>query len=78
MGVQMTSLKLVVRFFKGRCHGKQFLLDLSTRLMFVTPVASGAAGRANVELCTASIVRSVPVIMPIRPREKSSLINSVT
>jgi len=33
---------------------RPFLLVLSTELIFVTPVASGAAGRANVRLCPAS------------------------
>ena len=46
--------EIVFPAFKGRCHGNQFLLVLSTELIFVTPLASGAAGRANVGLCLAS------------------------
>jgi len=46
----MINVKLVFWFRKGHCHGNQFLLVLSTELIFVTPVASGAAGRANVAL----------------------------
>ena len=38
------------RSFKGRCHGNQFLVVLSIELIFVTPVASGAARRINVGL----------------------------
>jgi len=33
---------------QGMFHGNQFLLVLSTELIFVTPVAGGAVGRANV------------------------------
>ena len=47
----MINLQLVILSFKGSCHGSQYLLVLSTELIFVTPVASGAAGRANVGLC---------------------------
>jgi len=51
----MISLKLV--FFpipRERCHANQFLSVLYTELIFVTPVASGAAGWANAGLCPAS------------------------
>jgi len=47
----MIDMKLV--FFpsiEGRCHGNPVLLVLSTELIFVAPVASGSAGRANVWL----------------------------
>ena len=50
----MISLKLVLRSLGGRCHGNQFLSVLSTELIFVTPVASGTAGYANVGLGPAS------------------------
>jgi len=51
----MISLKLVFYRFPGeRCHGNQFLSVLYTELIFVTPVASGAAGWANAGLCPAS------------------------
>jgi len=38
----------------GLYHDSQLFLVLSTEMTFVTPVASGAAGRANVGLCSAS------------------------
>jgi len=40
--MQMVNLKLLFQSFKGRCHGNQLLFFI------VTPVASCAAGRANV------------------------------
>ena len=53
--LQMISLKSVF------CHPSRdfivtinYFLVLSTEMTFVTPVASGAAGRANVGLCSAS------------------------
>ena len=46
-------LKLVFRSLEGRCRGKKFVQVLSTELIFMTPVASGEAGRANVRLCSA-------------------------
>ena len=39
---------------KGFYRDNQLFLVLSTEMTFVTPVASGAAGRANVGLCSAS------------------------
>jgi len=39
---------------KGFYRDSQLFLVLSTEMTFVTPVASGAAGRANVGLCSAS------------------------
>jgi len=55
----MTNLKLVFRSLKGRCHDNQFLSVLSTERIRWTQAASGAAGRANVGLCRASIVSTV-------------------
>jgi len=47
---------------KELCLGDQFLLVLSTKQIFVTPMASGAAGRANVGLCPASSFYFFPTI----------------
>jgi len=52
----MISVKLVFLSLKDRCHDNQFLLVLSTELIFVTPLARGATGRANVGLCPRSSV----------------------
>ena len=49
----MINLKLVFRSLRRRCLGNQFLKVLSTELIFVTPVASVAAGQANVGFCFA-------------------------
>jgi len=49
--LQMINLKLVFRSLHRRCLGNQFLKVLSTELIFVTPVASVAAGQANVGFC---------------------------
>jgi len=50
----MVSLKLVFGSLRvDIAMASSFLLVLSTDLIFVTPVASGTAGRANVGLCPA-------------------------
>jgi len=56
MAVDDQYLKLAFRSLEGRCRSNQLLLVLSTELIRWTQAASGAAGRANVALCRASIV----------------------
>jgi len=50
----MINLKFVFRSVKGHCYSNQFFVGFIHRTDFRHPVASGAAGRANVGLCPAS------------------------